>query len=162
MAVRVAEIDASAAVPGVQLAIIQMPGVTPVGDAGFLHPPQNGIELLVAHMKGVMMTFKGAGVVKIEGQGFIDPYRREVARGPIIGEAEEVREKARRGVLVPCWDDGVIQSDGHRYTSSVGFIGSGPCRVRRSLVEATKPQGVAQGGSRTRFTRARCGVSRRP
>jgi len=40
------------------LAIIQMPGVTPVGDAGFLHPPQNSVELLIAHVKGVMMTSK--------------------------------------------------------------------------------------------------------
>src|SRR5262249_17564259 len=145
MAVRVAEIDTSAAVPGVQLAIIQMPGVTAVGDAGFLHPPQNGVEFLIAHVKGVMMTFKGAGVVKIQGQCFIDPYRREVAQWPVIGEAEDVREKARRGVLVSCWYDGVIQGDSYRYTSCVGSVGSGPCRVRRSLVEATKHQDVAKG-----------------
>src|SRR5262245_46329964 len=113
MAVGVAEIDASPAVPSVQLAIVQMPGITPVGDTGFLHPPQNSVELLIPHLKGVMVAVKGAGVVIIEGQRLIDPYGREVAQWPVIPEPEDVREKARRLLLVARWHDGVIQRNRH-------------------------------------------------
>src|SRR5262249_10819567 len=53
--VRVLEIDASAAVPVVELAVVQAPGSAAVRDAGRLDAAKDGIELRFADVEGVVV-----------------------------------------------------------------------------------------------------------
>src|SRR5437879_1781468 len=82
VAVRVLEVDASAAVPIVELAVVETPGRAAVSDAGFLHAAEDCVEFGVAHVEGVVMAFERRVVVEQERQRLIHPHRREMVARP--------------------------------------------------------------------------------
>src|SRR6185437_13534824 len=115
MAVGVAEIDAAATVPGVELPVLELPGRAAVSDAGGTDARQDGVELVVSDMEDVVMDLELAllGVAEIEGQRRVDLDRREMPARRVIGEAEDVGEPPRRRPLVERRHDGVVQGDNH-------------------------------------------------
>ena len=54
--------------------------------------PKNGVEIFVAHIKGVVMAFKPFPVIKIQGQVVIYLYRGEVPSGTFVSEAKDICE----------------------------------------------------------------------
>src|SRR2546426_12278555 len=113
VAVGITEVDAPAAVPGIELLILKIPRVAAICDAGLLHPLENGVELRVAHMKRVVMDVETVAIVEIEGQSLIDAHRSKVSTRPLVLQSKDIREKAGRGRFVASRHDGVIQDDRH-------------------------------------------------
>src|SRR5687768_18512139 len=98
MSVRVAKVDAPAAVPGVELPILKIPRVAAARDPCLLHLFHNGVELLIAHMKRVVMDIEPVDiVVEIEGEPVIDAHRREIPACALIEwKSEYLREACGR------------------------------------------------------------------
>src|SRR2546428_1375642 len=136
VAVGIPEVDAPAAVPGIELLILKIPRVAAVRESGLLHPLENGVELRVAHMKRVVMDVEMVVIVEIEGQSLIDAHRSKVSTRPLVLQSKDIREKAGRGRFVASRHDGVIQDDRHgsflsrsfgrRKRSSRGFLSHDP------------------------------------
>src|SRR5215831_4960538 len=108
----IVKVDAPAAVPVVELSV-PIPWVAAERESRLPHPLQNGVELLVAHMKRIVMSVEILGIVKIERQRLIDADWRKVTTLLFVLQPKDLREKARRGLLVARRHDRVIQRDGH-------------------------------------------------
>jgi len=117
MAVRVAKIDAAAAVPVIELTVVETPGCAPVGELRLANAAEDGIELGIANVEGVVVALELLDVVEKERERAVDTYRREMAVFGIGMEAKNARKKLRRCPLIAGRDDGVIEGDGHRKTS---------------------------------------------
>src|SRR5258708_39058596 len=113
MAVGIAEIDPAAAVPVVELAVVEAPRRAAERDLGFLDAAEDGVELGLAHMKSVMMTLELGVVVEQERQRLVDPHRREIAAAPALQSKNASEEFGRRD-FVARRHDGVVECDGHR------------------------------------------------
>src|SRR5712691_5702090 len=120
VAVRVLEVDAPAAVPIVELAVVETPRRAAVSDAGFLHAAEDCVEFGVAHVEGVVMAFERRVVVEQERQRLIHPHRREMVARPGETQAEKAREIAGGGHLVARRHNGVVEHDRHGRTSLPG------------------------------------------
>src|ERR1700721_1347977 len=116
MAVGMAEIDAAAAVPVVELAIVEAPRRAAETDLALLDAAEDGVELGLADMKRVMMALEFGVVVEQQRQRLVDPHRREIAGAPAL-QAENIGEEFGRRDLVARRHDGVVERDGHRYSS---------------------------------------------
>src|SRR5690242_977478 len=112
MAVRVAEVDAAAAAPVVELAVVQAPRCAAVGNFGFLNAAEDGVEVAVADVKRVVMAFEVRVVVEQQRQRLVDLDRREVA-GAAALEPENLGKEFRRRGLVAGRHDGVVENDAH-------------------------------------------------
>src|SRR5690348_18268757 len=121
MAVRVAKIDAAAAVPVVQLAIVQAPRRAAIGELRLADAAEDSIELGIADVEGVVVALELLVVVEKERERVVDTYRREMAAFRIGMETKNARKKLRRCPLVAGRDDGVVEGDGHRKVSSYGL-----------------------------------------
>jgi hypothetical protein len=64
MSVGIAEIEAAAAAPVVELTVIETPRRAAEGDLGFLDSVKDRVEFALADMKGEMVAFKFAVVVE--------------------------------------------------------------------------------------------------
>src|SRR5262245_43004930 len=128
----IAEVHAPPAIPGIELPVLQIPWVAAERESRLLHPFQNGVELLVTHMKRVVMDVEVVGIVEIERQRLIDTHRGKVAARPFVLQPKDIREKARRGLLVACRDDRVIQRDGHQAPRDYSVFMSMTKRYRTS------------------------------
>src|SRR5215471_369143 len=117
MAVRVAKIDAAAAVPIIELTVVEAPRCAAVRQLRLANAAQDGIELGVADVEGIMVALELLVVVEKERERVIETYRREMAAFRIGAEAKNARKKLRRCPLVVGRDDGVVEGDGHRKTS---------------------------------------------
>ena len=117
MAVRVAKIDAAAAVPIIELTVVEAPRCAAIGELRLANAAEDGIELGIADMEGVMVALELLDVVEKERERAVDTYRREMAVFGIGMEAKNARKKLRRCPLIAGRDDGVIEGDGHRKTS---------------------------------------------
>ena len=74
--VRVAEVDAPAAIPGVELLILEIPWLAAECESCLFHSIQNGVELRVAYMKRVVMDVETVDiVVEIKSKSLIDSHR---------------------------------------------------------------------------------------
>ena len=78
MAVRIAKVDATPAVPIIQLAVLRIPRMAAVCQAGLLHPLKNGVEFVIAHVKCVMMGFERIVLIEIKREPVIYPHRSEM------------------------------------------------------------------------------------
>ena len=67
MAVWVAEVDPAASFARVQLPVVQASRLAAIRNPGILNAPEDGIELILANVKSVVVVFKGFSVVKIKG-----------------------------------------------------------------------------------------------
>ena len=117
MAVRVAKIDAAAAVPVVELTVIEAPRCAAIGELRLANAAEDGIELGIADVEGVVVALELLDVVEKERERVVDTYRREMAAFRIGMEAKNARKKLRRCPLIAGRDDGVVEGDGHRKTS---------------------------------------------
>src|SRR5215472_12171216 len=114
MAIGVAKIDAAAAVPVVELTVIEAPRCAAIGELRLLNAAEDSVELGVVDVEGVVVALELLVVVEKERERVVDTYRREMAVFRIGMEAKNARKKFRRCPLVAGWDDGVIEGDGHR------------------------------------------------
>src|SRR5262249_23641780 len=100
VAVRVLEIDAAAAGPVLELAVVKAPRGAAVGEARLLHPTEDGIELRLADVEGVVVALERVVVVEQQGQRVVHLDRREVTALGTEVQAEDAGEEARGGDLV--------------------------------------------------------------
>src|SRR5215831_17800109 len=117
MAVGVAKIDAAAAIPVVELTVVKTPRCAAIGQLRLANAAQDGIELGIADVEGVVVALELLGVVEKERERAVDTYRREMTAFRIGIEAKNARKKLRRCPLVTGGDDGVVEGDGHQKTS---------------------------------------------
>jgi hypothetical protein len=99
VSIRIAKVEAAAAAPIVELAVVEAPRGAAESDVRFLDTAEDGVEFAIADMEGEVMAFELAVVVKQQRQRFVDLYRREIAAAPAL-EAEDAGEKLRRFGLV--------------------------------------------------------------
>src|ERR1043166_685230 len=100
MAVRVSEVDAPPAAAVVDLPVLQGPRPTPIRDISGLYAVEDGVELCLTHMKGVVVALEPVAVVEVQGQGLVHLHGREVPHRSGIRQTEEVREESCRFFLV--------------------------------------------------------------
>ena len=117
MAVRVTKIDAAAAVPVVELTVVEAPRCAAISELRLANAAEDGIELGIADVESVMVALELLVVVEEERERLVDTYRREMAVFRIGMEAKNARKRLRRCPLVAGRDDGVVEGDGHRKTS---------------------------------------------
>src|SRR5438309_11531241 len=124
MAVRILEVETAPAPVSVDLAIGMAEWPAAVADPPGLHPAEDRLELRLADMEGVVMSlarlrvetplapgFRQVG--EVEGQALVDLHRREVAGDRLDRQAEDLGEEPRRGDLVLCGHDGVVETNRH-------------------------------------------------
>ena len=100
MAVGVAEIDAAATVPVVELTIVDAPRGAAIGQLRLANAPEDGIELVIADMERVVVTLEFLGVVEQERERVVETDRREMPVLRIGLETENAGKKLRRRPLV--------------------------------------------------------------
>src|SRR5439155_26711012 len=111
--VRVLEIDATSAVPVIDLHVGARARAAAVGDAFVLDPGEDRVELGFADPERVMMVLEIAALVEIEGQLLVDLDRCEMGMRAFVFEAKDPRKELGRRDLVVGRDDGVIEDDCH-------------------------------------------------
>src|SRR5215470_3191497 len=119
MAVRVTKIDAAAAVPIIELTVVEAPRCAAVHQLRLANAAENGIELGIADVEGVVVALELLVVVEKERERIVDTYRREMAAFRIGMEAKNARKELRRCPPVAGRDDGVVEDDGHWKTLSL-------------------------------------------
>src|SRR5215471_2123047 len=72
MAVRVAKIDAAAAVPVVELTVVEAPRCAAIGDLRLSNAAEDSIELGITDMKGVVVALELLVVVEKERERVVD------------------------------------------------------------------------------------------
>ena len=116
MAVRVAKIDAAAAVPVVELTVVEAPWCAAIGELCLANTAEDGIELGIADVEGVVVALELLFVVEKERERVVDTYRCEMAAFRIGMEAKNARKKLRRCSLIASRNYGVVEGNGHRKT----------------------------------------------
>src|SRR6266478_3954398 len=91
--VRVLEIDATPAVPVIDLHVGARARAAAIGDAFVLDPGEDRVELGFADLEGVMVMLEIAALVEIEGQLLVDLDRREMGMRALV--FEKIRAKNR-------------------------------------------------------------------
>src|SRR5215813_5112210 len=112
MAIKVAKIDAAAAVPVIELTVVEAPRCAAIGELRLADAAEDGIELSIADVEGVVVALELLVVIEKERERVVDTYRREMAAFRIGVETKNVRKEFRRCPLVAGRDDGVIEGDG--------------------------------------------------
>jgi hypothetical protein len=105
----VAKVASTTTVPRIQLVVVWMPGIAPIRNAGRLHALQDGIELGILHVEGVMVAPEDVRRIEVEGKRRVYAHRREMPARPIIGQPEDAGEKPGSGVLVTRRHDCVVR-----------------------------------------------------
>ena len=88
MAVRVAKIDTAAAVPIIELTVVEAPRCAAARELRLANAAQDGIELGIADVEGVVVALELLMVVEKERERVVDTYRREMAAFRIGMEAK--------------------------------------------------------------------------
>ncbi len=113
MAVKVAEIDAAATVPVIELTIVEAPWCAAIHEVRLANAAQDGIELGITDVEGVVVALELLVIVEKERERIVDTYRSEMAAFRIGMQAENSRKKLRRCRLVAGRNDGVVEGNGH-------------------------------------------------
>src|SRR5215471_15040784 len=119
VAVGVLKVETPAAPAGVELTVGVVEGPAAVGEPLGLHPAEDGLELRLTDMEGVVMALARPGVEarpapgfwrvgEVQRQACIDLHLREVAWLRLDRQAEDVSEERGRGDLVGRRHDGVV------------------------------------------------------
>src|SRR5690348_11185095 len=95
MSVRVAKIDAAAAVPAVQLTVVEAPRRAAIGELRLPDTAEDSIELGIAEMEGIVVTLELLVVVEKKRERVVDTHRREMVVLRIGAEAKNPCEKLR-------------------------------------------------------------------
>ena len=107
--VRVLEINASAAIPVIELAVVEAPGSAAVRKPSLLDALEDSVELGVAHVEGIVVTVKRGVLVEQERQRLVYADRREVVALLFVKiQTESVCKKPGGGHLVARRHDGVV------------------------------------------------------
>jgi len=99
MAVGVAKIDAAAAVPIIELTVVEAPRCAAIGELRLANAAEDGIELGIADMEGVMVALELLDVVEKERERVVDTHRREMA-AVRIGMEAKMRAKNSAAALL--------------------------------------------------------------
>src|SRR5262249_12999961 len=130
-------VDAAAAVPAVDLAVLGAEGPAAVAEALGDHAAEDRVELGLAHLEGVVPGLEGLVRVEVERERLArDADLREVAHLALVLEAEDALVEARGRLRVAGGDDRVVQLDGHRATSPGAPLRVTPSVGRSRRVEA--------------------------
>jgi hypothetical protein len=108
VAVQIFEINPAATVPIIELAVIEAPGGAAISEADLLDPLEDGIELGIANVKGVVVPLERGVVIEQERQAVVHPNWREMAAFLIERQAEDVSEEPGGGYFVTRRHDGVV------------------------------------------------------
>src|SRR5262249_43562140 len=108
VAVQIFEIYPATTVPIIKLAVIEAPGRPAISKAGLLYALEDGVELDIANVKGVVVTLERGVVVEQECQAVVHPNRREMAAFLIERQAEDVSEEPGSGYFITRRHDGVV------------------------------------------------------
>src|SRR3954451_22155247 len=110
--VGIPEIKPASATPIVELAVIYTFRRAAIGEPCRLDAIEDGIELGVAHVKGVVVALERLGVVEKQRRLIVHTYRCEVADALAL-QAEDLGEEACGRRLVANRNDGVVEDDRH-------------------------------------------------
>ena len=99
MAVRVAKIDAAAAVPVVELTVVEAPRCAAIDQLRLANAAQNSIELGIVDVEGVVVALELFVIVEKKCERTVDTYRREMAAFRIGMKAKNARKKLRCSLL---------------------------------------------------------------
>jgi hypothetical protein len=99
VAVRVAKIDAAAAVPVIELTVAEAPRCAAIGELRLANAAEDGIELGIADVEGVVVALELLDVVEKERERVVDTYRREMAAFRIGMEAKNARKNCAAALL---------------------------------------------------------------
>src|SRR6516162_404081 len=144
MAVGVLEVDAAAAVPIVELAVVEAPGRAAVAQALRFDPAEDPVELAVIDVERIVMAVETALLVKQQSERVVEVYRREVAGRAFEAQPEDTREEARGGFLVVGRHNGVVQGDGHRTSPAVRMRRGHIPRYQRARAKSVQRSGNAR------------------
>lgn len=100
VSVRVREVEAAAVVPIVEFAILGVPAVAAVANAGSPNTLQNAIKFAIADVEAIVVALERGRVVEIKGGVGVHLDRSKVTLGSVVGEAETPR--AEKGPRRPC------------------------------------------------------------
>src|ERR1700756_2272428 len=127
MAVRVAKIAAASAVPVVELTVVEAPRRAAIGEVSLPNAPEDGIELGIADVEGVVVALELLVVAEEECERVVDTHRREMVAFRIGMEAKNAGKKLRRCPLVAGRDDGVVEGDSHGKPLATTAAGVSAC-----------------------------------
>src|SRR6516225_1199228 len=113
MSIRVAKIDTAAPVPVVELTVVEAPQCAAIDQLRLANAVQDGIELGIADVEGVVVALELLVVVEKQRERIVDTYRREMAAFRIGMKAKNASKKLSRRPLVVGRDNGVVESDCH-------------------------------------------------
>ena len=94
MAIGVTKIDAAAAVPVVEIAIVEAPRGAAIGELRLANALKDRIEFGIVDVERVMVALEFLGVVEKERERVIDTDRRKMAVFPIDPEAKNACKKS--------------------------------------------------------------------
>ena len=93
MAVRVTKIDAAAAVPVVELTVVEAPRCAAIGELRLANAAEDGIEFGIADVEGVVVALELLVVVEKKRKRVVDTYRREMVAFRIGSWRPKMRAK---------------------------------------------------------------------
>jgi hypothetical protein len=96
----------------VELAVVEAPGRAAIGDLRLLDAPEDGVELALADMEGVVVAFELGVVVEQQRQRLVDAHRHEISGSP-APQTKQASEERGGGHFVAHRHDGVVERDGH-------------------------------------------------
>jgi len=99
MAVRVAKIDAAASVPVVEPTVVEAPRCAAIGELRLANAAEDGIELGIADLEGVVVALELLVVVEKERERVVDTYRREMVAFRIGMEAKNACKNCAAALL---------------------------------------------------------------
>jgi hypothetical protein len=100
MAVRVAKIDAAAAVPVIEFTVVEAPRRAAIGELRLPDAAEDRIELGIADVEGVMVALELLVVIEKERECVVDTYWRKMPVFQIGVKAKNPREKLGRCHLI--------------------------------------------------------------
>src|SRR4029077_20565262 len=114
MAVRVAEVEAAAAMAVVDLHVLGRARPAAIGETLAADAIKDPVELCLAHLEGVVMPLEAVPIVEIDRQRLVDPHRGEVRDRAVVFEAKNPGKESGGFLLVAGGDDRVVEYDAHR------------------------------------------------
>ena len=90
MAVRVAKIDAAAAVPVIEVTVVEAPRCAAIGELRLPDAAEDGIELGIADVEGVMVALELLVVIEKERECVVDTYWLAILVFPSCDVADDL------------------------------------------------------------------------
>src|SRR5262249_8951034 len=112
--VRIAEIEAAAAAPAINLHVVKRAGAAAISNSLGAHALEDLVEFRLIDLEGVVVALEVRIVVEVERQRVVDPQRSEVREGTFVTQAQDAGEKACGCLLVVRRYDRVVEHNSHR------------------------------------------------